>query len=96
MGTNTKWTGVVEAYFTDPGRVRTSGGVTGERWRYGPTAMLLNALCVLLLGVAVSFGHAQDPQPESGTGWLDKRSVTGDRFMVAAANPHAVRAGTMC
>lgn len=43
---------------------------------------------------AIAFSaHAQDPQPESGSGWQDKKSVEGTRFMVAAANPHAVRAG---
>ena len=84
---------VVAAYFTDPRRVRAWRGVTGERWRYGPTANLLSAVCALLLAVSVPFAHAQGPGPESGAGWPDRRSVTGDRFMVAAANPHAVRAG---
>ncbi len=47
----------------------------------------------LLLAAALSSAQAQDPQPETGTGWQDKSSVTGGRFMVAAANPHAARAG---
>lgn len=50
----------------------------------------------LILGflAAIAFSaQAQDPQPESGSGWQDKQSVEGTRFMVAAANPHAVRAG---
>ena len=34
-GTNTKLTAAVEAYFTDLGRVRASGGATGERSSYG-------------------------------------------------------------
>ena len=33
----------VETYFTDLGRVRALGGVTGERSSYGPLANLLNA-----------------------------------------------------
>ena len=53
----------------------------------------LVGVVALVLAVALSSARAQDPQPESGTGWRDKQSVTGDRFMVAAANPHAVRAG---
>ena len=43
-GTNTKPTAAVEAYFTDLGRVRASGGATGERSSYGPLANLLNAV----------------------------------------------------
>ena len=47
----------------------------------------------LLLTAAFSFAHAQDPQPEFGTGWTDKTSVSAEKYMVAAANPHAVRPG---
>ena len=43
-GTNTKLTAAVEAYFADLGRVRASGGATGERSSYGPLANLLNAV----------------------------------------------------
>ena len=43
-GTNTKPTAAVEAYFADLGRVRASGGATGERSSYGPLANLLNAV----------------------------------------------------
>ncbi|MGM0525547.1 MAG: gamma-glutamyltransferase [Pseudomonadota bacterium] len=32
-------------------------------------------------------------EPEAATGFSDKQSVTTERFMVAAANPHAVDAG---
>jgi hypothetical protein len=42
--TNTKLTTVVETYFADLGRVRASGGATGERSSYGPLANLLNAV----------------------------------------------------
>ena len=43
-GTNAKLTQAVEAYFADLGRVRASGGATGERSSYGPLANLLNAV----------------------------------------------------
>ena len=44
IGANTKLTAAVEAYFADLGRVRASGGATGERSSYGPLANLLNAV----------------------------------------------------
>jgi len=56
------------------------------RWLGGGFALLTATTCF-------SFAQAQDPQPEFGTGWQDKTSVVAERFMVAAANPHAVRAG---
>ena len=43
-GTNKKLTAAVEAYFADLGRVRASGGATGEQSSYGPLAGLLNAV----------------------------------------------------
>ncbi len=43
-GTNKKLTAAVEAYCADLGRVRASGGATGERSNYGPLANLLNAI----------------------------------------------------
>jgi gamma-glutamyltranspeptidase/glutathione hydrolase len=51
----------------------------------------LGAAAVLALG-AVADGRAQ-PVPEGPSGWTDKIAVTGRRFMIAAANPHAVDAG---
>ena len=36
---------------------------------------------------------AQKPAPEHPSGWTDKQAVTARRWMVAAANPHAVDAG---
>ena len=42
--TNKKLTAAVEAYFADLGRVRASGGATGEQSSYGPLAGLLNAV----------------------------------------------------
>ena len=44
MATNTQLTTAVEHYFADLGRVRASGGATGERSTYGPLANLLNAI----------------------------------------------------
>ena len=43
-GPNRKLMAVVDAYFTDLGRGRASGGATGERSSYGPLAHLLNAV----------------------------------------------------
>ena len=43
-GTNAKLTAAVETYFADLGRVRASGGATGERSSYGPLTTLLNAV----------------------------------------------------
>ena len=51
----------------------------------------LGAAAVLALG-AVADGRAQ-PVPEGPSGWTDKIAVTARRFMIAAANPHAVDAG---
>ncbi len=41
---NANLTAAVETYFADLGRVRASGGATGERSSYGPLANLLNAV----------------------------------------------------
>ena len=43
-GTSTRLTAAVEAYFSDLGKVRASGGSTGERSSYGPLGNLLNAV----------------------------------------------------
>ncbi|MCY4585290.1 MAG: N-6 DNA methylase [Bryobacterales bacterium] len=43
-GTNTRLTAAVEAYFADLGKVRASGGSTGELSSYGPLGNLLNAV----------------------------------------------------
>jgi len=37
--------------------------------------------------------QSQDVQPEGASGRTEKKTVTAERFMVAAANPHAVEAG---
>ena len=41
---HTNLTAAAETYFADLGRVRASGGATGERSSYGPLAQLLNAV----------------------------------------------------
>ena len=43
-GTKVMLSAAVEAYFTNLGRMRDSGGATGERPAYGPLANLLNAV----------------------------------------------------
>ena len=59
-GTNAKFTAAVEAYFTDLGRVRASGGATGERSSYGPLANLLNAVGVVLKPKVFCVGELAD------------------------------------
>ena len=43
-GTSTKLTAAVETWFAELGRLRASGGATGERSSYGPLAKLLDAV----------------------------------------------------
>ena len=43
-GASTKLTAGVETYFAELGRLRASGGATGERSSYGPLAKLLDAV----------------------------------------------------
>ena len=59
-GTNTKLTAAVEAYFADLGRVRASGGATGERSSYGPLANLLNAVGAVLEPKVFCVGELAD------------------------------------
>ena len=59
-GTNTKLTAAVEAYFADLGRVRGSGGATGERSSYGPLANLLNAVGTALKPKVFCVGELAD------------------------------------
>ena len=42
--TNAKLTAAVESYFAELGRIRASGGATGERSSYGPLAKLIDAV----------------------------------------------------
>ena len=50
----------VEAYFADLGRVRASGGATGERSSYGPLANLLNAVGATLKPKVFCVGELAD------------------------------------
>ena len=59
-GTNTKLTAAVEAYFSDLGRVRASGGATGERSSYGPVANLLNTIGATLRPKVFCVGELAD------------------------------------
>ena len=59
-GTNTKLTTAVETYFADLGRVRASGGATGERSSYGPLANLLNAVGATLRPKVFCVGELAD------------------------------------
>ena len=59
-GTDTKLTAAVEAYFSDLGRVRASGGATGERSSYGPVANLLNAIGATLRPKVFCVGELAD------------------------------------
>ncbi len=53
-------TTAVEAYFADLGRVRASGGATGERSSYGPLASLLNAVGASLKPKVFCIGELAD------------------------------------
>ena len=59
-GTNTKLTAAVESYLADLGRVRASGGATGERSSYGPLANLLNAVGTTLKPKVFCVGELAD------------------------------------
>ena len=59
-GMNTKLTAAVEAYFAALGRVRASGGATGERSSYGPLANLLNAAGAVLKPKVFCVGELAD------------------------------------
>ena len=50
----------VEAYFADLGRIRASGGATGERSSYGPLANLLNAVGATLKPKVFCVGELAD------------------------------------
>ena len=59
-GTNTKLTVAVETYLADLGRVRASGGATGERSSYGPLANLLNTIGATLEPKVFCVGELAD------------------------------------
>ena len=58
--TTTALTAAGETYFTDLGRVRASGGATGERSSYGPLANLLNAVGATLAPKVFCVGELAD------------------------------------
>ena len=58
--TTTALTAAGETYFADLGRVRASGGATGERSRYGPLATLLNAVGATLAPNVFCVGELAD------------------------------------
>ncbi|MBT5810709.1 MAG: gamma-glutamyltransferase, partial [Rhodospirillaceae bacterium] len=51
------------------------------------------AFTAMVLMFCASGTGAQSPAPEHPSGWRDKTSLAAKKFMVAAANPHAARAG---
>ena len=59
-GTNKKLMAAAEAYCADLGRVRASGGATGERSSYGPLANLLNAVGAVLKPKVFCVGELAD------------------------------------
>ena len=59
-GTNTKLTAAVETYFADLGRIRASGGATGERSSYGPLANLLDTIGATLRPKVFCVGELAD------------------------------------
>ncbi len=59
-GTNKTLAAAVETYFADLGRVRASGGATGERSSYGPLANLLNAVGASLKPKVFCVGELAD------------------------------------
>ena len=58
--TTTALTAAGETYFADLGRVRASGGATGERSSYGPLANLLNAVGTTLAPKVFCVGELAD------------------------------------
>ena len=58
--TTTALTAAGETYFADFGRVRASGGATGERSNYGPLANLLNAVGATLAPNVFCVGELAD------------------------------------
>ena len=57
-------------------------------------AVAVAAVVVVAGSVARASAQAPSPDtPEGASGWIDKAPVAARRFMIAAANPHAVDAG---
>lgn len=56
-------------------------------------ALVAVAALALVVAPGVAHAGAEDVAPEPATGRADLKAGTGNRFMVVAANPHAVEAG---
>ena len=72
--TTTALTAAGETYFADLGRVRASGGATGERSSYGPLATLLNAVGATLAPNVFCVGELADKAPAIQTSGSTRRS----------------------
>ena len=59
-GASTRLTAAVEAYFAELGRIRASGGATGERSSYAPLANLLDAVGATLKPKVFCVGELAD------------------------------------
>ena len=59
-GTKMELSSAVETYLTELGRIRASGGATGERSYYGPLANLLNAVGGTLKHKVICVGELAD------------------------------------
>ena len=59
-GAGTRLTAAVEAYFAELGRIRASGGATGERSSYAPLANLLDAVGATLKPKVFCVGELAD------------------------------------
>ena len=59
-GTGTRLTAAVAAYIAELGRIRASGGATGERSSYGPLANLLDAVGATLKPKVFCVGELAD------------------------------------
>ena len=68
--TTTALTAAGETYFADLGRVRASGGATGERSSYGPLANLLNAVGTTLAPKVFCVGELADQGAGHPDFWL--------------------------
>ena len=97
-GTSTKLAAAVESYFADLGRVRASGGATGERSSYGPLANLLNAVGATLKPKVFCVGELADQgagHPDFGLysarqvqRWRPRAGQTPERGVVEVKPAH--------
>ncbi|HAA93836.1 MAG TPA: gamma-glutamyltransferase [Rhodospirillaceae bacterium] len=57
------------------------------------SSRFVKIVTTLLVAISISNAPAWAQQPEVSSGYTEKTAVYGKRFMIAAANPHAVKAG---